>query len=129
MKSQISLCSSYYLRFLIPFVFFVYGIFTAYGQMTSPRLRLAQNLLRNNEYQEALNIFREIAQSEPRNIFVIRGMEECFRELQDFDQLITLLTRTVEQYPGDMNWQVDLAEAYYLNDNCRLPQGRRLNDQ
>lgn len=119
MKSRSSLHTKYYLRFLIPIIFLAAATLPSYGQMSSPRLRLAQNLLRNDEYQEALNIFKELAQTEPRNIFVIRGMQECFRELQQFDQLITLLTQTIEQYPGDLNWPVDLAEAYYLNDDAQ----------
>jgi tetratricopeptide (TPR) repeat protein len=90
---------------------------TAGAQMSSPRFRLAQSLLNNDQYQEALVIYQELYQSQPDNIFVIKGLQECYRELQQFEQLIELLTRVSRRLPSDINWQINLAEAYYLNDD------------
>jgi len=90
---------------------------TAAAQMSSPRFRLAQSLLNNHEYKEALNIFQELYQDQPQNIFVIKGMQDCYRSMQSYDELIMLLTKVAGQFPSDINWRINLAEAYYLNDN------------
>ena len=87
------------------------------AQMLNPRFRLAQSLLKNHEYTEALTIFKELYRQDPKNVVYIRGLQECLQESQKYDELILLLTDVTHQYPEDYSWQIDLAEAYYLNDD------------
>ncbi len=116
MKLQFSLRRNYLLISLIGFLCLASLVQTAGAQIQNPRFRLAQNLLKHYEYKDALDIFQELYRTDPGNVLVIKGIQECYRELQEFDKLIDLLTGVTGRFPTNMDWQIDLAEAYYLND-------------
>ncbi len=116
MSSRFNLSYRHLAGNLIIYLLLTVLLQTAGAQMLNPRFRLAQSLLKNHEYTEALTIFKELNRQDPNNVVYIRGLRECLQETQKYDELIVLLTNVSSQFPEDYSWQIDLAEAYYLND-------------
>ena len=65
------------------------------------RLHLADELLREKRYAEALDLFRELAQNNPSDPRVRIGLKTCLLELKQYEELEALLRRELEEWPDD----------------------------
>jgi len=88
----------------------------AFAQSSGNLLKIAKALEKRHRYDDALLIYKEIYQKEPRNMAAIAGIKNCYIGLQQFDNLIQFLEKVIQEQSGMNNWQVDLAEAYFLNN-------------
>jgi len=102
---------------LIP-VFIVMQLFLqpALAQSSSSQLKVAKALEKRHSYDDALIIYQEIYQKEPRNMAAVAGIKNCYIGLQLYDNLIQFLKKVIQDQKDMNNWQVDLAEAYFLNN-------------
>ncbi len=46
----------------------------------------------------------------------IAGIKNCYIGLQQYTELIQFLEKVVKSQGAQRNWQVELAEAYFLNN-------------
>jgi tetratricopeptide (TPR) repeat protein len=88
----------------------------ARAQKNDPQLRLAKALEKNQEFNEALKIYKRLNVKYPKNVSVVGGIKRCYLALQNYDELITFLSNLVDNSNKIHTWQTDLAEAYFLNN-------------
>jgi len=65
------------------------------------RLHLAGELLRESRFEEALALFREAVESAPGDPRAERGLKMCLLELKQYDELLTILERSLEATPNN----------------------------
>jgi tetratricopeptide (TPR) repeat protein len=87
----------------------------ALAQQTDPQFRLAQALEKNNQYEEALKIYQSLYHKN-KKITIINGIKRCYIALQNYPELIDFLTNVIRYQRSNNTWNIDLAEAYYLNN-------------
>ena len=63
------------------------------------RLHLAGELLRENKYEEALELYREVVQRRPDDPKAVRGLKNCLLELKRYDELLEILQRELAASP------------------------------
>ena len=101
------------------FTAFMLGFFfvsVLHAQTTSQLLRTARNLERAQYFEEALKIYERIYQGDQNNMAAIAGIKNCYVGLQKYQLLIDFLQGIIGRQPQNNNWEVDLAEALFLND-------------
>jgi tetratricopeptide (TPR) repeat protein len=89
---------------------------TALAQQNNPIYRLAKALEESNEYEEALRLYQNLYQKNLKNPEFINGIKRCYIALQSYQELITFLSQVIQHDGYNPIWNVDLAEAYYLNN-------------
>lgn len=87
-----------------------------HAQTTSQLLQTARNLERAQYFEEALKIYERIYQGDQNNMAAIAGIKNCYVGLQKYQLLIDFLQGIIGRQPQNNNWEVDLAEALFLND-------------
>jgi tetratricopeptide (TPR) repeat protein len=65
------------------------------------RLHLAEELLREKRYAEALELYRELDRANSTDPRVRMGLKSCLLELKQYDELDRLLRRELEEWPDD----------------------------
>jgi tetratricopeptide (TPR) repeat protein len=101
------------------FTAFILGFFfvsVLHAQTTSQLLQTARNLERAQYFEEALKIYERIYQGDQNNMAAIAGIKNCYVGLQKYQLLIDFLQGIIGRQPQNNNWEVDLAEALFLND-------------
>jgi len=86
------------------------------AQTTSQLLQTARNLERAQYFEDALKIYEHIYQDNQNNMAAISGIKNCYVGLQKYQILIDFLQGIISRQSRNNNWEVDLAEAYFLND-------------
>jgi len=94
---------------------FVCGIPAAYAQQTDPQVRLAQVLENNQQYESALELYRNLYQKYPSSIEIISGIKRCSLALQQYADLISFYESLIKNTSANPVWNIDLAEVYYLD--------------
>ena len=96
--------------------FYFYFPVIALAQQNDPIHRLAKALEKNSEYDQALSLYQNLYQKNSKNPEIINGIKRCYIALHSYQELITFLLQVI-QYDGPNSvWRIDLAEAYYLNN-------------
>lgn len=70
------------------------------------RLHLAQEYEREGNFEEALELYEQVAKTHPEHPRVLRGRKTCLLELKRYDDLMVILERELTARPG----QPDLFE-------------------
>ena len=86
------------------------------AQSSNSQLKIAKSLEKRHNYDDALRIYQDIYKKNLRNMAAIAGIKNCYIELQQYAILIQFLEKVVQEQKGMSNWHVDLAEAYFLNN-------------
>ncbi len=63
------------------------------------RLHLANELVRENRFDEALELYREIVDANPGHAKATRGLKSCLLELKRYDELLEILERELARSP------------------------------
>jgi tetratricopeptide (TPR) repeat protein len=87
------------------------------SQNIQQQLRTADALLANHYYESALDLYQKIYESDNRNLSAIIGIKKCLIGLQEYDQLIIFLEKTLKSQPARSPLYIDLGEAYFVNDD------------
>ena len=82
---------------------------------TDSRLRLAQAYERAGNYEPALEIYLDYYQKGKRSYGIIRGIQNAYRHLHHYPELVDFLQNLSRTYPANLNYQIELGRAYYLN--------------
>jgi len=86
------------------------------AQTSSQLLMTARNLERAQYFDEALKIYERIYRDDQNNMAAIAGIKNCYVGLQKYQILIDFLQGIIGRQSRNNSWEVDLAEAYFLND-------------
>ncbi len=65
------------------------------------RLHLAEELVREKRYDEALELYREIGRARPDDPRILAGTKTCLLELKQYDELSRILQSEHERWPDD----------------------------
>jgi tetratricopeptide (TPR) repeat protein len=65
------------------------------------RIHLADELLREKKFPEALELYRELHRAQPSDPRVRMGLKACLLELKQYEELETLLRRELQEWPDD----------------------------
>jgi tetratricopeptide (TPR) repeat protein len=105
-----------YLNIVISLILFSGALIPAAGQPSDPQIRLAQVLENNQQYESALELYRNLYQKNPENSEIIGGIKRCCLSLQKYDELIPFYENLIQNHPAHSVWRIDLAEVYHLHD-------------
>ncbi len=98
------------------------SIFT-YAQ--SNNFALAENYFRNNEFEKAMQIYKQLVDKSPYNTTYIKRLISCYQETNQFELATNLLQNRLKQNPNlvflnvvlgfnyERQQQKDIAEKYY----------------
>ena len=104
--------SSVIIFFLL--IFFVSDL--SISQNVQQQLRTADALVNNHYFENALNLYQNIYNSDKRNLSAIVGIKKCLTGLQEYERLIAFLKDALKSQPARSPLYTDLGEAYFLND-------------
>jgi len=79
------------------------------------RIRLAQALERNGDYETALDIYQKLFHSGDHSFGVLFGLRKTLTRLQRYPQLIQFLKEMIRTQPKQYMNAVELGRAYALN--------------
>jgi tetratricopeptide (TPR) repeat protein len=88
-----------------------------FAQNIQQRLRTADALVANHQYERALGLYEQIYNTNKQNLSAIIGIKKCYIGLQEYERLILFLEETLKFQSGRSPLYIDLGEAYFLNDN------------
>ncbi len=77
---------------------------------------MARVLEDNQQYEQALELYRNLQQKNPDNLEIISGIKRCSLALQKYAELISFYENIIKTNPANSVWKIDLAEVYYLNN-------------
>lgn len=102
-------------------IIFVLGLcgflaYQAFAQKPQDQLRIANSLEKNQQYEQALVFYKKVYHSNKHNFSAIIGIKNCLIGLQRYDQLTAFLEKTVLNQSKNSPLFVELAEAYFMND-------------
>ncbi|MBZ0269527.1 tetratricopeptide repeat protein, partial [bacterium] len=75
------------------------GILPDEGQMVRSRLHLADEYMREDRHEEAMEIYRQILDAHPTTGKAQRGLKECLLELKRYDELSSILEEELASSP------------------------------
>jgi tetratricopeptide (TPR) repeat protein len=87
-----------------------------YAQQNNPEIRLAENLLRSQNYESALIIFQKHYKAGSKSVNVINGINRCLEELNLNEERLSFLNDVTVKLPSAFNYNVDLGVAYFMNN-------------
>ena len=76
----------------------------------------AISLERSKHFDQAINIYQSILESNPKNNSVYRRLGFLLRRLEKYSELETLIQNHLSQFPNDMQSHINLGETYYLQN-------------
>ena len=86
------------------------------AQTNDPQFKLAEALEKSHDYNESLKIYYKLYVRYPNSPAIIGGIKRCYSGLQEYKKLILFLTDIVNNSGDKKIWQIDLAEAYLLDN-------------
>jgi len=86
------------------------------ARQDNPQIQLARVLEDNQQYEQALELYRSLQQKNPDNLEMISGIKRCSLALQKYEELISFYENIIKTNPANSVWKIDLAEVYYLNN-------------
>ena len=89
--------------------------FNVFSQSESQQLRLANSLEKNQEYEAALKIYKNLENNIKIKNAAIQGIQNCLKGMMKYDELISYLENLVNRYKSNDKYLISLAEAYLLN--------------
>ncbi len=108
----------YYLRLLLISLLLISAGITesALYAQAGNRLQIAKVLEKAGQYKDALQIYLPMYRSGDRSVQVVAGIENLYRELSQYDELIEFLSGLTREYPENISYQINLGKARYLNN-------------
>ena len=88
--------------------------FNGFTQNETQQLRLANSLERNQEYEAALKIYKNLENNNTTKSAAIQGIQNCLKGMMQYDELISYLENLDDMHKSDDQYTVSLAEAYML---------------
>jgi len=97
------------------FLFIVILFNLSFSQDTDrkTKLRLAQNLERAGEWEEAVSIYEELYKSDPMNFTYLNGLQRSYSQLKEYDKAIGIIQRWFVTHPRDIILLTTLGALYY----------------
>jgi tetratricopeptide (TPR) repeat protein len=88
------------------------------SQFRNREFDYAQILERNESYEQALKIYKNLYIQDPSNTIVIDAIVRCRFALNQYDDLVSFLkeVRIRNENNFKIDWSIELAEAYFLNN-------------
>ncbi len=100
-----------FLILLIPFVLF------AQNANFQNKYRLAQTYERNEQYNKAENLYRELHNMQPNNMQVNNKLNNLLVQQKKYNESINFLDEMIVRFPGDVNYYGMLGSTYHTMDN------------
>jgi len=85
------------------------------AQNEKQQLRLANSLVKNREYEAALKLFKNLENKNQLRKNAREGILKCLKGLRQYDKLVTILEKWVNESKSNNKNVNSLAEAYLLN--------------
>jgi len=97
------------------FLFIVILFNLSFSQDTDrkTKLRLAQNLERAGEWEQAVAIYEELYKSDPMNFTFLNGLQRSYSQLKEYDKAIGIIQRWFVTHPRDIILLTTLGALYY----------------
>lgn len=84
--------------------------------LVSQQQRLAREYEQLGDFDQALNIYRQLYQANPDNYIAFSGIQRILISQKRYDEMIQLLQSRLE-FRYDMRIHADLGSIYFMNDN------------
>lgn len=81
----------------------------------NPEIKLAESYVRSGNHEAALFIFQKLYRQGNTSTRVINGISNSLEALNRIDEWIEFLHEVISRNPGIFPYQIDLANAYFLN--------------
>ena len=78
--------------------------------------RRALKYERSNQTDEAIKIYKELMEVNPKNSRTYSQLKSLFRRLKKYEDLELLIQTRLETYPQDIQSMAELGEVYLLID-------------
>ena len=76
--------------------------------------QLAFQYLRNGEYEKAASIYKPLHQQNPYNSVYLSYLIDCYQQLQQFDEVVTLVNKQLSTYKNQEFLFVEIGYNYQL---------------
>lgn len=99
------------------FIFFLLllALVTHLAAQPDSRLRMANLFKNTGNYAEALELYLQVYRSGQSSGILVNDIQFCYEKLKRYDDLINFLKELVKSHPGNLDYQVRLGKAFYLN--------------
>jgi tetratricopeptide (TPR) repeat protein len=89
---------------------------TVYPQMSQlqNKLRLARSYERNGNLDKAKVLYGELLQAQPWNQTYLRGLNDIYIRLKEYDESVSMLNDRILKSPNDINSRGMLGSTYYV---------------
>ena len=85
-------------------------------QDVNQKLRLAQDLERSGQWEEARTIYEDLYRQVPNNVVVFNQLKDLYLRVGQYEQALTLIQERQKAKPGDPSLEVSLAQVYHKMD-------------
>jgi len=79
--------------------------------------QLAFQYFRNGEYEKAASIYKPLHQQNPYNSVYLTYLIDCYQQLQQFDEVVTLVNKQLSTYKNQEYLFVEIGYNYQLQYN------------
>jgi tetratricopeptide (TPR) repeat protein len=108
-----------YFRHLVQIKYYIVSLFlvlqfSGYSQSVTQQLRLANALEKNQEYESALKIYKNLENNNTTKSSAIQGIQNCLKGMMKYDELILYMENLDDTHKSDDQFIISLSEAYLL---------------
>lgn len=76
------------------------------------RLHLAGEYIRENRWEDALDLYRQIVDTHPKHPKALHGLKKCLLELKNYDELLLVLREELRDLPNHPSLLEELGTVY-----------------
>ncbi|MBA3649566.1 MAG: tetratricopeptide repeat protein [Chitinophagales bacterium] len=99
-------------KFIKLHLFFLLIIFTNSYAQSQQDVQLAQEYLKNSEYDKAALLYEKLLNKAPTNSQYYQNYLQCLTALKQYDEASKVIRKQIKRFPGDLTYYVDLGNVY-----------------
>ncbi|MFN3940551.1 MAG: tetratricopeptide repeat protein, partial [Chitinophagales bacterium] len=92
-------------------------IYSGFGQATSEQVKLAQEYMKNGEYDKAADIYKTVYNDNPASNAYYKNYFNCLLILEDYKEIEKIIQKQLKKYPDNLTYYVDLGYSYEKRNN------------
>lgn len=87
------------------------------AQNVSEQIKLAQEYMKNGEYDKAADMYKDIYSDNPSSNAYYKNYYNCLLILEDYKEIEKIIEKQIKKYPENLSYYVDLGYSYEKRGN------------
>lgn len=96
---------------------FFFVSFNGFSQANAEQIKLAQEYMKNGEYDKAADLYKTIYNDNPSSNAYYKNYFNCLIVLEDYKEIEKIIQKQMKRYPENLTYYVDWGYSYEKRNN------------